>query len=233
MESRPRQIIAIGGGGFSSEPYNPALDSYLLRQTHADNPKVCFIPTASGDALQYIAHFYRAYRKLTCEPSHLSFFDRTPDLRSVVLEQDLIYVGGGNTKSMLAVWKDWGLDMILRQAWESGIVLAGISAGAICWFEDGLTDSFKDELKVIPCLGFLKGSCCPHFDGEAERRPSFFKLLQEGRILPGYAIDDGAAIHFVGDEITRVVSARPNARAYRMRLENGSTQQEPLQTEFL
>jgi peptidase E len=191
------------------------------------------VPTASGDAVRYVANFYRAYRELDCRPSHLTFFERTPDLRSMILEQNVIYVGGGNTKSMLAVWKEWGFDAILREAWEKGVVLAGISAGAICWFEQGITDSFADELKVINCLGFLKGSCCPHFDGEPERRPSYHKLLLNNRILPGYALDDCAAIHFGGNQIERVVVSRPQAHAFRMHAVNGTVKEQPLNSEIL
>ena len=223
----------MGGGGFTAEPPNPALDVYILQQARVTNPRVCFVGTATGDSVRYVASFYRAYRQLDCRPSHLTFFERTPELRSLALEQDVIYVGGGNTKSMLAVWKEWGFDKILREAWQSGVVLAGISAGAICWFEQGITDSFADELKVMNCLAFLKGSCCPHFDGEVERRPAFHKMLQENRILPGYAIDDCAAVHFVGNEIRRVVNSRKEANAYRMQLVNGVVQQEPMTPEAL
>jgi dipeptidase E len=129
---------------------------------------------------------------------------------------------------MLAVWREWGFDIVLKEAWEKGVVLAGISAGAICWFEQGITDSFADELKVMDCLGFLKGSCCPHFDGEPERRPSFHRMLLEGSIHPGLALDDCAAVHFVGEEIRRVVVSRPEANAYRMSAVNGSIKQEAL-----
>ena len=210
------------------EPENLSLDVYILQQAGKPNPKVCFVPTATGDAVRYVANFYRAYRQLQCDPSHLPFFERTPELRSLALEQDVIYVGGGNTKSMLAVWREWGFDTILKEAWEKGVVLAGISAGAICWFEQGITDSFADELRVMACLGFLKGSCCPHFDGEVERRPSFEKMLLEERIRPGLALDDCAAVHFVGEEIRRVVVSRPEANAYWMSLSDGSVRQEPL-----
>jgi dipeptidase E len=223
----------MGGGGFSSEPLNLALDRFILQCAPVSNPKVCFVGTATGDAVRYIANFYRAYRQMECQPSHLTFFERTPDLRSLALEQDVIYVGGGNTKSMLAVWKDWGFDLILREAWENGVLLAGISAGAICWFEQGVTDSYAADLKVIDCLGFLKGSCCPHFDGEPERKPAYTKMLAENRILPGYAIDDCAALHFVGTELTRAVTYRPEANAYRMQLLNGTVKQEPLKPETI
>src|SRR5262245_19297695 len=126
MTAGQRQIIALGGGGFSMEPENLAIDAYILQQAAKPNPKVCFVGTANGDSVRYIANFYRAYRKLQCEPSHLPFFERTPELRSLALEQDVIFVGGGNTKSMLAVWREWGFDKILKEALEKGVVLAGI-----------------------------------------------------------------------------------------------------------
>ena len=143
-----------------------------------------FVPTASGEPDHYVASFYAAFLKLGCRPSVLTFFKRTPDLRSFLLDQDVIYVGGGNTKSLLALWRDWGVAEILREAWQSGIVLTGVSAGAICWFEQGLTDSFSDGLRPLDCLGFLPGSCCPHYDGEAQRRPSYHRLLAAGKSPP-------------------------------------------------
>ena len=228
-----RQIIALGGGGFSVEPENPALELYILRQVQTATPRVCFIPTASGDSDRYVASFYSVFSRFECRPRHLTFFQRTPELRSFIFDHDVIYVGGGNTKSMLAVWKDWGLDVLLREAWERGIILCGISAGAICWFQKGITDSFADDLVVLDCLGFLKGSCCPHFDGEVERRPSFHSLLSRNQIMPGYALDDGAGIHLVGDDVLRVVVSRPNAKAYRMQFRNGSVVEEPLKSEFV
>jgi peptidase E len=228
-----RQIIAIGGCGFSMDPANSALASYILEQTGKPEPRVCFVPTASGDAPSYIEAFHKTFSQIRCRPSHLSFFDRTPELPSLLLNQDLIYVGGGNTKSMLAVWREWGLDAILKQAWEAGIVLAGTSAGAICWFQQGITDSFAKELQVLDCLGFLKGSCCPHYDGEAERRPSFHRMLEEKRILSGYALEDYSAAHFVGDELYRVIVSRPSAKAYRLQLIDAAVVEEPLEKKIL
>src|SRR6476659_5432976 len=145
MPDKPRQIIAMGGGGFSMEPENLTLDRYVLAQAGLAEPRVSFLPTASGDVDSYAASFYTAFARLPCQPSHLMFFRRTPDLREHVLSQDVIYVGGGNTKSMLGVWREWGLPEILREAWEAGVVLAGVSAGCICWFEQGLTDSFEGD----------------------------------------------------------------------------------------
>lgn len=222
-----RQIIAMGGGGFSMEPDNPLLDQYILRQSQSIHPKVCFVPTASGDSEGYIQRFYTAFRKHNCEPSHLSLFrPPTTDLKSFVMEKDVIYVGGGNTKNLLALWREWELDSIFKTAWESGIVLAGVSAGSICWFEEGVTDSFGVKLDRLPCLGFLPGSNCPHYDGEAERRPTFHRLLDEERIGPGLAADDGVALHFIDTELKAVVSSRQNARAYRLWLDKNSVEEE-------
>jgi dipeptidase E len=214
------------------EPDNLALDRYILAQARVPEPAVAFIPTASGDSDNYVVRFYTAYLGLPCRPSHLSFFRRTPNLRSYLLAQDVIYIGGGNTKSMLAVWREWSLPEILREAWESGIVLAGISAGAICWFEQGVTDSWADQLRALDCLGFLPGSCCPHFSGEAERRPAYHRLVLNGEILPGFAIDDGAALHFIDNEVHRVVASRKGATAYRVRAANGAVCEEPLSVDY-
>lgn len=215
------------------EPENLALDRYVLAQARAAEPAVAFVPTASGDSDNYVVRFYSAYLGLACHPSHLPFFRRTPDLRSYLLTQDVIYVGGGNTKSMLAVWREWALPEILREAWESGIVLAGISAGAICWFEQGVTDSFADQLRALDGLGFLPGSCCPHYNGEAERRPAYHRLLRDGMIASGFAIDDGAAIHFVSDQVYRVVASRQDATAYRVQATGIEVREEPLPVEQL
>ncbi|MFJ7661761.1 Type 1 glutamine amidotransferase-like domain-containing protein [Lysinibacillus sp. NPDC097162] len=212
-----KQIIALGGGGFSMEPENPLLDKYILHQSKKSNPKICFIATASGDSENYISRFYHFFEKQDCQPSHLSLFNPpTRDLESFLLEKDIIYVGGGNTKNLLVLWKEWGLDTILRKAWEQGIVLAGISAGSICWFEEGVTDSYGDGLEPLKCLGLLKGSNCPHYDGEADRRPSYQKLIATNSIKPGIAADDGVAIHFIDQEISHIVSSRPNAKAYKV-----------------
>ena len=233
MAQRTRQIIPLGGGGFYRDAENLELEKYVIRQTGADSPRVAFVPTASGEPDHYVSSFYSAFLKLGCMPSVLTFFKRTPDLRSFLLNQDVIYVGGGNTKSLLAVWRDWGVAAILREAWESGVVLTGVSAGAICWFEQGLTDSFSDGLRPLDCLGFLPGSCCPHYDGEAQRRPSYQRLLAAGEISGGVAIEDWTGVHYSETEILRVVSSKRGARAYSMRAVYGSVQEVALPAEFL
>jgi peptidase E len=216
MGKLKRQIIAIGGGGFTVEPKNPALEKYVLAQTRKANPSVCFLPTATGDAATYIAKFYAAFVKLRCRPTHIPLFERTPDLRQVLLSQDVIYVGGGNTKSMLAVWREWQLPEILRRASNAGTILAGISAGAICWFDYGITDSWAEQLMPLKCLGWLPDACCPHYDGEADRRPAVQQFVSKGSVPATLALDDGAAAHFVGRKLLRVVSSRPKAGAYRV-----------------
>lgn len=215
----------MGGGGFSMEPDNPALDQYVLDLARRQYPSVCFLATASGDAESYIDKFYAAFRKLPCRPTHVPLFARTPDLKTALLEPDVIYVGGGNTKSMLAVWREWEIPELLRRAWESGTVLAGVSAGAICWFETGLTDSWGGELNPLPCLGLLPGACCPHYDGEAERRPALRRLVEEGTIADALALDDGAAAHFVNGKLANIVSSRPHARAYRVERVSGQVRE--------
>jgi len=229
-----RQIIAMGGGGFSMEPDNLALDRYVIEQTGKAAPKVCFLPTASGDAPAYVVNFYAAFTGLGCVPTYLSLFrPPTADLASFLLEQDVLYVGGGNTKSMLALWREWDLDVILRTAWERGVVLTGLSAGAICWFEQGVTDSVPGTLGALACLGYLRGSCCPHYDGENERRPSYRRLVGAGEILPGYGVDDGAALHYCGDALHRVVSSRPEATAYYLDVVEGETPERRLEAHYL
>jgi dipeptidase E len=233
--ARPQQIIAMGGGGFSMEPENLALDRYILAASCAANPKVCFVGTASGDAQTYIDKFYAAFSTLSCTPAHLSLFKpESGDLREKVLEQDVIYVGGGHTRNLLVLWREWGLDLILREAWESGVVLAGISAGSICWFQQGLSDSVRPgEVLPLDCLGFLPGSNCPHYDGEAQRRPMYQEFINRGSLQPGYAADDGAALHFIGTSPVKAVSSRPTAKVYRVEKRSAGALETPMETEFL
>lgn len=228
-----KQIIAMGGGGFSMEPDNLLLDEYFLRQTGKRHPLVCFVGTASGDSQDYILRFYSAFAKLPCRPSHLSLFRPPADLEAFVLSQDAIYVGGGNTKSLLALWRDWGLDRILRKAWANGTVLGGLSAGSICWFQEGLTDSLTGKLTPLDCLGLIKGSNCPHYDGEPQRRPAYTGYIGSARMKPGLAADDGAAFHFIGTELRHVVSSRPTANAYRVFRRDGRFQEEVLRPRYL
>ncbi|WLR48283.1 peptidase E [Halobacillus litoralis] len=228
-----KQIIAMGGGGFSMEPENPLLDDYVLNQVNKERPKICFVPTASGDSDSYIERFYEAFKE-KAEATHLSLFKPpTRDLRKFVLEQDIIYVGGGSTKNLLVLWREWGLDEIMKEAWEQGVVLAGISAGAICWFDEGVTDSYGDQLEPLECLGFLPGSCCPHYDGEEQRKPTYTSFIKAGSIRPGYALDDGAAVHFINTDPVKNVSSRKGAKGYYVRVEAEEVEENELEMTYL
>jgi dipeptidase E len=219
MNSKNRQIIAIGGGGFSSygkySPKNLFIEEYILKQTGKTHPAICFIPTASGEAPKYIIDFYRTFSNFDCRTSHFSLFDLpTADIESFFLEKDAIYVGGGNTKSMIALWKEWHLDQHLEKAYENGVILSGISAGANCWFDECITDSIPGTLTPLKCLGFLRGSCCPHYDSEEKRKPSYHSLIQSNQISEGIAIDDHAAVHYINEALVKVVRTNETSGAY-------------------
>ena len=211
----------MGGGGFQMEPDNPLLDDHVLALARAssghDRPRICLIPTASADDPGLIADFERLFGP-RAEPRVLRLFARSdPDLREVVLGQDAVYVTGGNTANLFALWRLHGLDIVLREAWNAGVVMAGMSAGAICWFEACTTDSFGPELRPLHGgLGILDGSLSPHYGGEAQRRPLFRRLIADGTVPPGYGVDDGAALVFHDRKLTEVVASSQAAAAYRV-----------------
>jgi dipeptidase E len=213
-----KRIVAMGGGGFSMEPRNPRLDRWLLSLAGRVRPRVLFLPTASGDAIRYIARFHRAFARHDCEASHLELFNRTEsDLRAVVLRQDVVYVGGGNTANMLAVWRVHGLDAILTEAWENGVLLCGVSAGANCWFENSLTDSFGRPLRPLnDGLRLLPGSFCPHYDGEPDRRAAYRHLVGSGALPAGWAAEDGVALLFEERDVAAIVTSRRGRSAFRV-----------------
>lgn len=200
------------------EAGNALLDDYALGLTNAARPKVCFLPSASGDADHYVVRFYRAFPAGRCEPSHVSLFRRDRgaglgcDLAEHLLGQDLIYVGGGSVTSLIGVWRAHGLDDVLREAWRRGTVLCGLSAGSLCWFREAVT-AFHGPPQRVPGLGLLPYSNCVHYDAEPARRDSYHRFLEQG-MAPGYAAGDGAALHFCGESLARVVSSRPKASAY-------------------
>jgi dipeptidase E len=218
MAGDRRRIVAMGGGGFGSRPGDPALDRYVLDVAAAAEPRICLLPTASGDPEEQIARFYRAYRDLPCEPAHVSLFrlgSEPIDLERLLLRQDVIYVGGGSLLNLVAIWRAHGLHATLRTAWERGTVLCGISAGSMCWFEAGVTKSHGSP-RAAPGLGFLGGSNSVHWHSEPERRPVYRDAVARGQLPPGYGVDDGVGLLFAGTELAETVSARPGAGAWRV-----------------
>ena len=225
-----KQIIAIGGGGFGRTPGEGLIEKYILDQSEKDVPNICFIPTATGDNEAYKVNYYSTFSKLDCSPSHLDFFKRTPDLKELILKQDVIFVGGGNTKSMLAVWKDWGLDLLLKEAYEKGVIMSGVSAGAICWFDQGITDSWAEDLKVMDCLGFIEGACCPHYDEEPQRKPSLNKFITEKVLKSCYAVDGGCALHIEDEKEFKSVVFSENKNSYLVEMKDNKVTEKPYAT---
>jgi peptidase E len=224
----------MGGGGFSTEGRDAPVDRFLLKLTGKRRPRVLFLPTATGNVATYIANFHDAFGA-RASARHLDLFVRArDDLRATVLEQDLIYVGGGNTANLLAIWRTHGLDAVLAEAWENGVVLAGVSAGGICWFDGGVTDSFGPDLAPLDAgLGLLRGTFCPHYDSEPLRRPTHLRLVADGTLAAGWAADDGAALHFVGRELAEVVVSTRDAAAYRITRRAGTAEEQRLEGRLL
>ena len=214
------------------EAGNPLLDGYVLGLVGKERPRVCFIPTASGDADHYIVRFYRAFSAASCEPSHVSLFRRDRgageaegDLESHLLSQDLIYVGGGSVISLLGAWRAHGIDDILRRAWLSGVILCGLSAGSLCWFAEAVT-AFHGRPQRVDGLGLLPWSNCVHYDGEPERRVEYRRFVGDG-MRGGYAADDCAALHFAGEELQAAVSSRRARRASRVEVHGDEAVETP------
>lgn len=228
------QIVAFGGGGFVMEPDNRLLDDYVLAATNRSRPRVCFVPTAAGDSVGYLERFYEAFPDDVCEPTHLSLFSRkVDDLAAFLSSQDLVYVGGGNTVNLLAVWRAQGLDRVLPEVLASGTVLAGVSAGALCWFERGITDSYGPDLKpLMNGLGLLPGAFCPHYDSDW-RRPDLWRDFVAEHGGPALALEDGVGLHFVDGRIVRAVSSRPHAVGYRFERRGDEVSVETITPEYL
>jgi dipeptidase E len=231
------KIVAMGGGGFSASPGgDPALDRYVLDVSEQACPRICLLPTASGDPEEQIQRFYRAYHDLPCEPTHLSLFrlgTRPVDLRALLLGVDVIYAGGGSLLNLLAIWRAHGVDLILREAWERGVVLSGISAGSMCWFTAGVTKGYGVP-RAVEGLGFLPASNSVHHSSEPERRPCFHKAVQSELAPPGYSVDDGAGLLFEGCDLAEAVSARSGAGAWWVDAsEDGTVAETPIGARLL
>jgi dipeptidase E len=241
MSARPavpvdeRLIFAMGGGGFTMEPNNPLLDDFVLSLAGAKEPRILFLPTASGDTTAQINAFRARFAHRTCAPEHVSLFrlrETTRSLQEIVFEQDIVYVGGGSMRNLLAIWQAHGLDKLLLEAWEAGIVLAGLSAGAMCWFQAGVTRS-SGPPETLAGLGLLEGSLTVHADGEPERLPVWLANVRSSALPGGWALDDGVGLLFRGKRLERVVSSRPGASAQRVDAIEGELVRNRLEPELL
>jgi dipeptidase E len=232
-----RVIFAMGGGGFTMEPSNPLLDDFVLSlaPSGAREPRILFLPTASGDTAAQINAFHARFADRVCVAEHLSLFrlreSRRP-LEEIVLSQDILYVGGGSMRNLLAIWRAHELDRLLICAWRRGIVLAGISAGAMCWFEGGITRS-SGPPEPLAGLGLLSGSLTVHADGEPERLPVWLAAVRDGALPGGWSVDDGVGLLFAGTDLRLLVSSRPGAGAPRVDLLAGELIRHRLQPELL
>jgi peptidase E len=226
-----RKILIAGGG------YGEAFIRYMATLTGKPRPRLCYLPTASADSPEGIIAFFRSCAPLNVEAyAQESFIESATQKQSweeVLLSMDGIVVSGGNTLNQQAIWKAQGIDLVLRQAWDRGIVLGGASAGSLCWFEEGTTDSRPKELTIVKCLGFLKGSHCPHYDKEADRRPLYHKQIGSGEMKPGYACDNDAGIYFEDNTVRRVVSTRADAKVYYVSAAQGNVVEKELESEHI
>jgi dipeptidase E len=226
-----RKILITGGS------MNSKIVSYARTLTGKSKPRMCFLPTAAADDPRAAVYWYRMCAGLELVPFVQNMFISSYYLKQgwdeILLSMDAIIVGGGNTLNMLAIWKAQGIDTILKEAWNRGILLGGGSAGSLCWFEEGTTDSRPKELTKIECLGFLKGSHSPHYDGERERRPEYHKLIKDGVLKPGYAVDNNAAIYFEDNSVKRVVATNEKSKAYFVDMAGGKIKETPLPVELI
>ena len=222
-----KHIIAIGGGGFGRDISSCLIEKYILNLSDKEFPRICFLPTATGDNDSYIVRFYSVFTRFNCIPTHIDFFRRTIDLDECILNQDIIFVGGGNTKSMLAIWNEWGMNNLLKHAYNKGTIMSGVSAGAICWFTRGITDSWDNKLNILPCLDFVKGTCCPHYDEELSRRPFVNKVIEEEKILNCFAIEGGSAMHFIDGKPYKNISFMNNKNSYNVYYKNNEIMEKP------
>ncbi|MBM3886068.1 MAG: peptidase E [Gemmatimonadetes bacterium] len=228
----PTRKILIAGGGFDSD-----FIRLMAQLSGKPRARLCYLPTASADDKDGTIRFFQHCAPLAVEPfvqhSFIESLSQTQGWDEVLLSMDGIVVSGGNTLNQQAIWKAQGIDVVLRQAWERGIVLGGASAGSLCWFEEGTTDSRPKALSIVKCLGFLPGSHSPHYDSEPGRRPLYQRLIASGEMKPGYAVDDNAGLYFEGTTLRRVVTARRGAKAYQVTAEGGRAMERMLEPEWI
>ena len=231
-DSRATRRILIAGGGF-----NTAFIRYMAQLTGKTRPRICYLPTASADSAEGSIAFFRHCAPLDVQPfvqeSFIESLSQKQGWDEVLLSMDGIVCSGGNTLNQQAIWKAQGIDVVLKQAWDRGIVLGGASAGSLCWFEECTTDSRPKELSIVKCLGLLNGSHSPHYDAEPGRRPLYQKLIASGEMKPGYACDNDAGIYFEDNAVRRVVSARAAAKVYYVSMVRGAINERVLQPEMI
>ena len=244
------QIIALGGGGVGLDKFNLAIDNYKIKASGKKKPKIAFIPTAVGDSAFAIERFYRVFPSERAIASHLPLFSRDQrDLEDYLLNQDIIEVSGGNTANMLSIWEIHGIDKILEKAWQNGIVLTGASAGMICWYECSVTDSFgpssslvspglginnRTMLKELKTgLGFLKGSACPHYNGEEDRKPTYEKLIKNKILSDGIALDDYVGAHYINNKLIKLITPKNGSKGYEVSLKNNVVKETIIEPELI
>lgn len=234
MGASDSRIVAFGGASLLPGSIDGPLHRFLLDLTGRERPRVCFLGTASGDDAGSLAAFYAWFAPRT-EATHLGLFDRRiNDIEGFLSAQDVIYVGGGNTANLLAIWRAHGVDIALRKASQSGVILAGPSAGAICWFEGGVTDSFGPALGALrDGLGFLSGTFCPHYDSDSARRPRYHEFVADRSLSDGYAADDGVGLLFSGGHLVEAVAAMPESRAFRVERRGNGVEETSIKPRFL
>jgi len=223
-----RRIIACGGDGWPTDPGHPAIEERMLELLGTDTPRVLFLPTASGDSGNLISRFYEFFAPRGCRCDHLAIFRPHPrSVEQALADQDLVYVGGGSTANLLALWELHGVDRALRDAYARGVTMAGVSAGAICWFRHGLSNSLGHGFAPVEGLGLLPGAFCPHVNGDPHRVPALESAIAEGHFPEAFGVDDGAALVFTDEVLTEVISARERRGARRVTLRGGIPVWEP------
>lgn len=235
MAQRTPQIFGVGGNFFVDAWERPLLQLQLLSLTDAVEPRICYLGTAGGDHPADIDQFYSQLNRHRVRLTHLKLFEpHTDRFADWFLGHDIVYVGGGATRNLMTLWRDWGVIDALRTAWHAGVVLAGTSAGAICWFEGCITDSLPERLLPLSCTGFLRGSACTHYDSRPDRPGRFRHFLQNGDIPgPGIATDNHTALYYRGTQLHEVVTAKPGKQAYRLEVVDGMVTETPLPARLL
>ncbi len=220
-------LLVMGAGGYTLGPESEFLDRYFLRRIGKKNPRICLLPTACGDRQETVERFHAYFHSLGATTGQVSLFAvDIENIESHLLRQDGIYITGGNTRSMLALWREWGVDRALRKAYESEIVMCGVSAGAMSFFEEGFSDSQANRYSPLKCLGFLQGSFCPHYVPGRERALAFHEHIQTRKMKPGIGLEDGISLYYENGKLSEMIRSRNGVQAYRV---DPSREPEPIE----